>query len=398
MVRYIKFLAFLPMTGLAVTIPGKVLVGHVQVLQSLKERFEQNIATIKPKRSVKTPTLSYLDAVKKGYLNSYHEHNWFWYPPEFYNYPYYQICQLNGKCPVDAILEAESQYCNDYYVFYHGQRSQFWVFQEFLKELYTLIKIHSPLNQFEFLRVWYAAANTYQVNTFIDSQESKLPKDHQGKPFWDDTTVDLMKNMISVNLSIFGNLTYEGESSFEYFIENDNASDFNVENILSKIFDHFGFDKSYVSHLTAQKYLMSNQKGILLQIFVPKNKVDQYVYLSEAWGTPYRKKLDSTWDVKKNRHLKVSTLLEKYIKEPQAMGNFDQLQARILMSQDCMLNPDSGVKILKYCAENPDNMLAYRQTIRDIAKEVFINALEKKKFKNISHSPLSKLISYLPKK
>lgn len=390
-------LLFVSNTLLLASIPSpeRVLVGHVQVLQSLKERAELNAPKAHPKYILKTPTLSYLNAVKKGYLNPYYDHNWYWYPANYGNAAYYDICILNGECPVDAIIEAEKRYFNDYYVFYHGQKSQFWMLQEFLKELYTLIKIHSPLREFEFLRAWHEAVATYQVNNFIDTHEPKLPKDAATQTaIWDDTTPAMIKNMLCVNLSIFGNFTYQGESSFEYFINNSNASFVAVENILSKLFDHFGFDKSYIAQLSAQNKLFSHKNGLLLQIFVPKNKVDQYVYLSEAWGIPYRKKLDATWNPHKKRHLKISTLLEKYIKEPHLMGNFDQLQARILMSQDCLLNPDSGVKIFKYSTENQENIVAYMQIIKNIAKEVFITALEKKKLKNILNTPLARLMKY----
>lgn len=396
MVRYIQALAFFPLTALAVTIPGKVLVGHVQVLQSLKERFELTAKKSKPQFTDQTPTNSYLNAVKQGYLDSYYHG---WSSSGYKDTAYTKICELNAECPVDNILKAEQDYGKDYYIFYHGQRSEFWLLQEFLKELYTLIKIHTPLTQFEFLRSWHSAAQTYEVNKFIDAYEPKLPKDYSdGTAIWNDTTSDLIKNMLCVNLSIFGNLTHGGESSFQYFMNNSNASWASIEGILGGIFDNFGFDKSYITQLSAQKTWLSHTNGILLQIFVPKNKVDQYVYLSKAWGTPQRQKFDATWNPTKKRHMKVSTLLEKYIKEPHTMGNFDQLQARILLGRDCMLNPDSGVKIIKYSTESMQAISEYRSAIKLLAGQVFAKALEEKTFKGISQTPLHKLLSCLPKK
>lgn len=394
MVRYLLGLLLFPLAVHPELVPARALVGHVHVLQSLKERFANAVSQSKPKKTENTPTLRYLEAVKNGHLDPYY---YGWSSYGYKDTAFTKVSQLKLDYSVDDIIAAEKEYCSDYYVFYHGQRSQFWLLQEFLKELYALIKIHSPLTQFEFLRMWHEAAHTYQVNSFIDSYEPKLPKDGQGA-IWNDTIPDLIKNMLCVNLSIFGNLTYGGESSFNYFLSNSNASFNSIETILGKLFDHFGLNKCYIAQLKAQETWFSHKNGILLQIFVPKNKVDQYVYLSKAWGTPHRNQLDNTWNPAKKRHMKISTLLDKYIKEPQLMGNFAQLQARILLSQDCMLNPDSGVKILKYSSESQDNMENYKQAIKYLAKEVFVNALENKTFKNIGNTPLHKLLLYLPKK
>jgi hypothetical protein len=391
---YLSCLAFSFCQSKGVTTsPERMLVGHVQLLQALKERFEQSLPKILPKKAINTPTLSYIKAAKGGYLDNYY---YGWSSAGYKKTAYIAISdlQLKYKDLVESVIEREKEHCNDYYVFYHGQRSKFWVFQEFLKELYSLIKIHSPISQFEFLRMWQEAADTYQVNNFIDTQEANLHNWGGTPPAWNDTTPELIKNMLCVNLSLFGNLTYSGESSFSYFSSNSNASWTAIENLFSRLFDYYGFDQKFIGQLIANDNLLDHKNGILMQIFVPKNQADDYIYLSKAYGTPVREKLDETWNASKNRHMNISSLLEKYIKEPHSMGNFDQLQARVLLSKDCMLNPDSGVKVFKYSTEAQAKLDTYQLTIKNIAKRVFIDALEKKTFKNIKFTSFGRLINY----
>lgn len=112
-------------------VPAKALVGHVQVLQALKERFAADIQKIEPKRTNKTPTLTYIQKAKEGKIVGH-----FWNPDEpsgenvtctdminYYSKKYKKV--------VDQIIERERQHCDSYYVFYHGQRASFRIFQDF---------------------------------------------------------------------------------------------------------------------------------------------------------------------------------------------------------------------------------------------------------------------------
>ena len=72
-------------------------------------------------------------------------------------------------------------------------------------------------------------------------------------------------------------------------------------------------------------------EGNLLQIFIPKNKVDQCVYLARAFGTPYESVIaPAAYDYAKKRHTRIGPVLEKYINNPASIVDLDRLQGRRL--------------------------------------------------------------------
>lgn len=388
---------------------GSELTKHIHVLQELKSYFLNKEKKVSFQKVVQTPTLAYIAAVKAGkidpafggfYGNGKHSS----YDTINKDWQYYRTI-------VDTILAREKEYCNSYYVFYHGQKSIFRIFQDLLKEIYTFIHIHSSLNEFEFFRIWHEAEKTFNLQQFIDNEEKKLtnqnsyyqstydpyyhpPLPHY-PPNWNDTKPDMIKNMLCVNLSLFGNLTHLGESSFSYFKANSNCAAPDIKPLLIKLFNHFGFNINYLDQLLALTTLITTQEGNLLQIFTPKNKVDDYVYVSQDYGTPIRYPIEHTiFDHAKSRHIKISPILDLYTKNPTLIREFDRLQARILLSQDGILNPDSGVKIFRYTTIPETNMVHYKKQLRELVSKMMSQWLETNANHSIASTPLERLMRY----
>lgn len=356
-----------------------LILKHIEVLSELKKEFAKKNPLKLPDYTDKTPTLAYL----KEAPNVLSE----WHKAEL------ETRKTKYATFIAPIIQNEKKYCNDYYVFYHGQLSAFRIFQDFLKELYTAINIHQPIDEFEFMRMWHLAEKELIAQSFIDKEEGE----QLGTKWWADSRADLMKNMMCVNLSLFGNMWWCGESSFYYFMNNSSA--FVTESLISKLFtelfDFYGFSPKYIDELVALNKLIATKEGNLMQILVPKEKVDDYVYLSQPGGTPYRTKIDSTFDKHKNRHIKISTILDQYIKDPSVLKDFDQYQARVLLSKDCMLNPDSGVKIFRYTTVNDSEMGKYKKELKQITNKIFTQALGQKTIKNLTNTGLGKLLELL---
>lgn len=257
-----------------------------------------------------------------------------------------------------------------------------------------MINIHEPLAEFEFLRMWHAAEKKFNANEFIDAEEGWSLGHH----YWNDHRADLVKNMMCLNLSLFGNFSNSGECTFYYFTSSLSLSAPYLDTLLGELFDNFGFNKKYISDLTRINDGLVTTEGNLMRIFVPKDKVDDYIYLSHAYGTPYRDKIDvSVFDSKKNRHTRISTILDRYSANPTSIADADRLQARVLLSQDCMLNPESGVKIFRYTTAKDNEMKKYKQAVKNVATEVFSNAVAQRTFKGIRNTKLEKLLSYVGK-
>lgn len=301
---------------------------------------------------------------------------------------------------IDNIIAIERQHSDDYFVFYHAQRKEFLIAQDFIKEIFELLHICEQQNAFTFLRFWGKIPPALDVNAFIDNNNSKGD--------WSDNDAEFATLLLSVNLSLFGNCTRIAgwECTFDYFL-NDRSVMFGgcLVNILTNIFDFFEFDKQYLQPLLSLLPIIKQSKqGLLFQICIPKNLVDQSVYLSWAGGFPYNFPVPGgKFDKDKNRNLRISPILSLYAKGRSGFDKLrktsalfidtlkkfeisdldiaeaimaDRFQARILFSQDVMLNPASGVEIFRYTMIDDAVMAEYEASLKKITHEIVAQWLE----------------------
>lgn len=352
--------------------PMHSIVSHISILQELKERFAKKEPQPFFTKVVKTATESHFKIMKDNWIVT--------------------NAQKNHQALIDSVVAKEREYSETHYVFYHGQRAEHYILQDFLKQLYQFISIHAPLKDFEFLRPWHDAVQYVDANTYIDSYE-KL------NTFgWNDCTPKLKKEMMCVNLALMGNATYAGECTWHYFINNCNAGPVNIQFILEGIFSEFNLDKNYIPKLLDLFKKVPLKHGLLQQIFVPREKVDGCVYLSHDYGTPYRFPiLADLFDLVKKRHRSISAVLDYYQNSPEKISKIDLLQARFLFSQDILLNPDSGVKVFRYSANDLGDTGNYQKDLQDLMQQIVTDWLSSGAFqkdlykKNHYHAPFARL-------
>ena len=74
---------------------------------------------------------------------------------------------------VDSILDREREHIDDYYVFYHAQRKELRIIQDFLREVYEYFQVTQSLKSFHFLRFWQDIPTTVDANKFLDEHDPK---------------------------------------------------------------------------------------------------------------------------------------------------------------------------------------------------------------------------------
>jgi hypothetical protein len=126
--------------------------------------------------------------------------------------------------------------------------------------------------------------------------------------------------------------------------------------IVHRIFDHYNHPNLYYQHQSELQNLTtrltsyeSNKTGILLQIFIPKEDIDSIVYRSLPRGIPYHGRSFLT---------RPSFELHDYQQNTLSIKNcsgvkLDEMQFRILLDTEHMLNPHNGIskkpiKIFRY--------------------------------------------------
>lgn len=268
--------------------------------------------------------------------------------------------------------------CNDkYHVFYHAQKCEFRIVQDFITKLYSFLHPKSDVKDFYFLRPWYDFADTIDANNFIDDYEMGVPKD------WNDNKYNLSKAMLSVNFSLFGNTKNYGnfgECTFKYFFNNKSIKAPSIETLFEEIFDYFKLDKKNISLLLEIGATINTQEGSLFQIFVSIDLVDRIAFSAQRLGTPYRNSelIPNLFDPLKERYLSLTPLLNIYQNNPHQFGStLDRLQGRLLFCQNILLNPQSGVKIFRYTTVDNENFKKYQHDLSQLTDKIFKSWLEK---------------------
>lgn len=177
----------------------------------------------------------------------------------------------------------------------------------------------------------------------------------------------------------------------------------------------FGVSNKYADELMALIQLLpSPQQMMLYQILVPKNIVDDIGYLSWATGIPahqdtinwvrnnvkskkYRTKKDTSGKTKvaalwaledlqskfkkeqeKNPLFKeiiegieqgdysLNSYLRMYCNKPESLPNMDWMQARLIFSNEGLLDPNSGIKMIRYSMVARKNVEKYAKALHAI--------------------------------
>jgi len=225
------------------------------------------------------------------------------------------------------MIKEERKYPN-HYVFYRGDKRKIGMLHDILNEIKQILelesskKIHlrfgSPipndLNTLDkFLKYWTSLFNL-DVKKRVASWEKiyekfknvlPFPSPDAFKDYWsltiqsksdlqglNDHIEPLKSQILPVNLSVFGNTGKAGESTLSFFISAMSLQSEKkiLENV---IFDPFGFDKKYIKELENiyDKYIQPKFGGHVLQIFIPKDKVNKFVFLCGALGILFDKRL-----------------------------------------------------------------------------------------------------------
>jgi hypothetical protein len=292
--------------------------------------------------------------------------------------------ELYRKNIIRPILHNEYRYNDTHYCFYHAQQPVFQLIHDLTKELYTHLIGPVP-EDFVFLRFWQNAVEQNNVNDFIDAQENG---NHTMR--WYNRI--MAEKILSLNIALFGNLKKNGECSFYYFLQNysvnNNFKDKGLHDSLSiakhliqEILTKLNLDSSYANRLSELVSLLQAPTGNLFQIFIPKNKVDDWVYICHGsskygFGTPYRNNtlsneplIQAAYSQTKNRFTKISPILEAYRKNPQVIDRMDTIQARLVFVPET-LDPRSGLKIIKFSTIPAINVATYQAKLKAIIHEM----------------------------
>ncbi|MFH1831623.1 MAG: hypothetical protein ABH827_02355, partial [bacterium] len=259
-------------------------------------------------------------------------------------------------------LTNEIKYYKNHIALYHGMTKKLLLFQNIFRGLYE-IKNNKNMGDFIPLRVPDEDLGKFKdVTSFLKekTKNNDILLDHL---LLDDISFDhswdIKKHILSTNVALFGNSNNRGESTFNYFINSiSNIDSAEKTKVIREVFDYFNvpvcFDVYKKKLETLFNHLISSNKstGILLQIFIPKDLIDSLTYQSRAYGN-YVAGSSS------------SKLLSDFINIEQDFQTLDNVQFRLLLTKDEMLNPHSGLKTLRHYEKTKTNQ-KHKQILKNI--------------------------------
>lgn len=311
---------------------------------------------------------------------------------------------------IDKIVNKERKYKQTHFAFYHAQSPSLRVFQDFNKELCKLqgkckgAKDYIPLRGFT--DNYYGLPN---INSWMDSKAHLLKIKGPFVTSFNNQP-DVQPYLLAINLALFGNMGRHDSNTFYFFLIAHSSvvpsSDKLLDFILSALIKN-STKKQEISNkiLPKIKDLVSTIKtqvnvGNIIQILIPKNMVDEVVYLSKLRGyywdfkMPGLTSINSYWDDTKKRYTAISPILELYQKDPKklninlsASGDpaaadiidtnpppqivLDRMEARIYLKGEIFGKPSDKIKMYQYWVINPANEAAYKAKIKSLAQEAW---------------------------
>lgn len=335
----------------------------------------------------------------------------------YQKYPFLKT--KRGNKFLKKMIRLEKQHKETHWVFYHAFTKAWMVPQDLMIALTKGLRpLTTKLTRFRFLR--------WQDFEKLTATEF-LMKEISSEGLINDNSPKHRASLLSVNLSIFGNVGFEGESTFDYFLKPKSHATVNPD-VIKGILSSFYAPTTYVNDLLAldEKYLSpekaKNKKPkeqVLLQIFVPKKIVDDVGYLSWVQGIPYERELVAMIDnmartsltkppafstgtqpilekiqkdfkekkekdplyakivkhIKKGR-FRLSTFLEKFTNKPAAIPGIVNVQARLLFTEELLLNPSSNILFYSHDLIPKATKKEYKAELDEIVKKIIKELLE----------------------
>lgn len=308
---------------------------------------------------------------------------------------------------VSRAMAKEAEFRDTHWCFYHGISNEWNVWQDVYAALYDHFNPSEmgEDNKFVFLRKRGKSQKSVK-NFLVDTlEEHGLVDDNN----------ELAGMLLSTNLTLFGNTGRQGRGEctwFYLFKDQDHALPSRER--YQEAMDDFGLPYTYIDQLMQLADLFTDEKQqTLLQIFVPKNIVDDIGYVAWATGIPANKRIIKSVEKKieqkefvfkekkparlwaledlKTKFKTAQTknpMFAEMVKEieqgvysldayltrlcntPSEVSDINTVQGRFLFSDELLLNPKSGIKMFRHDNIDSKKVQDYRRQLNALIKQI----------------------------
>lgn len=298
---------------------------------------------------------------------------------------------------ISAVIANEATFKDTHYAFYNTTPNMWRLAQDLYTRLYAY---EHPLSVkaggFKFLR--------FDIEAVEITAQDFLLKELKEKGLVDDNTAT-GAIMLSVNLSLFGNVGFPGECSWQYFVKPQGHKTPSRE-LYANMMDQFGLTHKYIDEIMSLFKIYDTEEDTIIQVLVPKEKVDEIGYLAWVKGIPAHSETIN-WILKNSKtkffkHTKptieklaaqfaknqdhplfksmikdvqsgefsLDNFLKIYRNTPWKIDEINDVTARLLFTKDVLLNPESGVKLYRFSMVSRERLREYNTKLNAIVEKL----------------------------
>jgi len=307
---------------------------------------------------------------------------------------------------VAQTLRREVEFKNTHYALYHGYNTPWRVLQDFYKQLYAYFNPDKKIPEdFVFLRF------TKMSNLNLKEYLSQHVQEFGGI---NDNILEVRSLMISASLALFSGVGTPGECTWNYFVMKKGHYVPDPEMNMKPLLETFNLSYSYKQLAKDLEPLIkmlsdASPEQTFLQIFIPQNKIDDVAYLAWILGFPAHPKSMELVEtmiankpkvgnvtgsavkklMKKYKHegvdnpdyqellqdidtgkFGIDAFMKVYRNNPSELDNPNDVQARLFITDDVMLNPASGVKMFSYNTTPREVQAEYLKKLNKIVQKI----------------------------
>ena len=299
---------------------------------------------------------------------------------------------------ISTVVAKEAKYKNTHYAFYNTTSNMWRLAQDLYTRLYAYQHPGAKAEDFKFLRFDNESINATAKGFLVNELKEKGLVD-------DNTSTAAI--MLSVNLSLFGNVGFPGECSWQYFVKPAGHREPRRETY-EKMMDQFGFSHKYIDEIMSLVKIYDTDEDTIVQIFVPINKVDEIGYVAWVKGIPahgdtidwilkhaktksFEKGVKPTMEKLTDQFARqqasnplfknmmegiqagdfsLDKFLKVYRNSPWKIKEINDVTARLLFTPNVLLNPSSGVKFYRYSTVAKEKLEEYNKKLNEIISKL----------------------------
>lgn len=167
----------------------------------------------------------------------------------------------------------------------------------------------------------------------------------------DDHRPSVSRELISCSPSIFS--SEPGESTWFFWHYRDNVHHLDKSELLAGLLGHYGISQDHLPELLELQELIESEDHAIIAFYLPKDPdlIDRTVYVAEPFGEPSKV------------HKKASKLFAQLQTEPRHVKGLAHVQMRLVVRNDDLLNPESGIRIKVFDEIGRSKLAVYNERL-----------------------------------